>query len=88
MTDNYKMKSAHIPPEMVKGMFQGMSGPEDPVKSDFDCPTCKTPLFYPEPRVLRTRDGRRYKDLVCPKCKYTDSQEFVKNTKIIGVDDD
>lgn len=73
-----KMKALHIPPEAAKAMFQGMGAGAniDPKESAFMCPTCKTHLFYPEPRVLRTRDGKRFKDLACPKCGYKDSQEF------------
>ena len=79
-----KMRSLNITPEMAKTMFQGMGAGAniEPVKSNFMCPTCDIPLFYPEPRRLKLRDGKSYKDLGCPKCGYVDSQEFVARDKV------
>jgi DNA-directed RNA polymerase subunit RPC12/RpoP len=82
----FKMKGMPINPQMAKSMFGAMGDKEDsvqrPSKSDFMCPTCKTPLYYPEPRVLRYENGKKVKKLGCPNCGYKDSQEFVPNVLI------
>lgn len=77
------MRSMNITSDMAKAMFQGMGAGADiePVRSDFMCPKCEIPLFYPEPRRLRIRDERKFKDLCCPKCGYSDSQEFIPRPK-------